>query len=278
MLCERLGVSERRACQITGQHRSTQRHPGGRGGARDDALRERLRKLSAEHPRWGYRLAWGAVRDEGWAVNRKKIQRLWREEGLRVPQRKRKRLRLGDSTVPAKRLRAERPNHVWALDFQFDTTTDGRTLKLLHVVDEHTREALAIRVARSIDADHTVRVLDQIVRERGTAPELVRMDNGPEMTATAVSDWCLLGGAGRSFIEPGSPWQNPFVESFGSRVRDEVLSVEAFDSVLEAQTVINDWKNSYNHKRPHSSLGWRPPAAYAATLNAKAKETTARLS
>jgi putative transposase len=179
MLVERLRVSERRACRITGQHRSTQRHRPRRGGERDDALRARLRKLSADHPRWGYRLAWGSVRDEGWAVNRKKIQRLWREEGLRVPQRKRKPQRLGESTVPAQRLRAERPNHVWALDFQFDTTVDGRTLKLLHVVDEHTREALAIRVARSIDADHAVRVLDQIVRERGTAPELVRMDNAP---------------------------------------------------------------------------------------------------
>jgi putative transposase len=115
MIVERFGLSERRACQITGQHRSTQRHQPRRGGDRDEALRERLRKLSAEHPRWGCRLAWGAVRAEGWAVNRKKIQRLWREEGLRVPQRKRKRLRLGDSTVPAKRLRAERPNHVWAL-------------------------------------------------------------------------------------------------------------------------------------------------------------------
>jgi putative transposase len=278
MLIERLGLSERRACQITGQHRSTQRHKPRRGADRDDALRARLRCLSAEHPRWGYRLAWGAVREEGWAVNRKKIQRLWREEGLRVPQRKRKRLRLGDSTVPAERLRAERPNHVWALDFQFDTTTDGRTLKLLHVVDEHTREALAIRVARSIDADHTVRVLDQIVHERARGPELVRMDNGPEMTANALRDWCRFGGAGRSFIEPGSPWQNPFVESFAGRVRDEVLSVEAFDSVLEAQTVMNDWKNLYNHKRPHSSLGWRPPAAYAASLTPKAKETTARLS
>jgi putative transposase len=278
MVVERFGLSERRACRITGQHRSSQRRQPCRAGGRDEALRVRLRKLSAEHPRWGYRLAWGVVREEGWAVNRKRIQRLWREEGLRVPQRKRKRLRLGESTVPAVRLRAERPNHVWALDFQFDTTTDGRTLKLLHVVDEHTREALAIRVARSIDADHTVRVLDRIVGERGVAPELVRMDNGPEMTANALRDWCRFGGSGRSFIEPGSPWQNPFVESFGSRVRDEVLSVEAFDSVLEAQTVINDWKNIYNHKRPHSSLGWRPPAAYAASLTPKAKQTTARLS
>jgi len=278
MLIERLGLSERRACQITGQHRSTQRRRPGRDGERDDALRARLRRLSAEHPRWGYRLAWGAVRNEGWAVNRKKIQRLWREEGLRVPQRKRKRYRLGESTVPGKRLRAERPNHVWALDFQFDTTTDGRTLKLLHVVDEHTREALAIRVARSIDADHTVRVLDRIVHERGTGPELVRMDNGPEMTANAIRDWCRFARAGRSFIEPGSPWQNPFVESFGSRVRDEVLSIEAFDSVVEAQTVMNDWKDIYNHQRPHSSLDWKPPAAYAASLTPQAKEPPARLS
>ena len=277
MLRERLDLSERRACRITGQHRSTQRHQPRRGD-RDDALRAELRALSRAHPRWGYRKAWASLREQGWEANRKKIQRLWREEGLRVPQRKRKRLRLGDSTVAALRLRAERPNHVWALDFQFDTTVDGRTLKLLHVIDEHTREALAIRVARSIDADHAVRVLDQIVRERGTAPELVRMDNGPEMTANAVRDWCRLGGSGRSFIEPGSPWQNPFVESFGSRIRDEVLSVEAFDSVLEARTVIEDWRTIYNHKRPHGSLGWKTPAAYAASLNRQPKENTPRLS
>jgi len=193
-----------------------------------------------------------------------------------VPQRKRKRYRLGESTVPGERLRAERPNHVWALDFQFDTTSDGRTIKLLHVVDEHTREALAIRVARSIDADHTVSVLDQIARERGHAPQLLRMDNGPELTANALRDWCRFGSA--SYIEPGSPWQNPFVESFGSRVRDEVLAVEAFDSLIEAQTVINDWKDIYNHKRPHSSLGWRTAAAYAASLTTDPKETPAQLS
>ena len=134
------------------------------------------------------------------------------------------------------------------------------------------------RVARSIDADHAVRVLDEIVRERGTGPELVRMDNGPEMTANALRDWCRFGGSGRSFIEPGSPWQNPFVESFGSRVRDEVLSVEAFDSLLEAQTVINDWRTIYNHKRPHSSLSWKTPAAYAASLTRPPAEVEARLS
>jgi putative transposase len=263
MLVERLSLSERRACRITGQQRSTQRHAPPQGD-RDDGLRERLRELSRQHPRWGYRRAWASLQEEGWAANRKKIQRLWREEGLRVPARKRKRRRLGASTTPAARLRVARPDHVWALDFQFDTTVDGRTLKLLHVVDEHTREALAIRVERRIDADQTVRVLDRIVAERGRPPELVRMDNGPELTANALRDWCRFGDTGSSYIEPGSPCQNPFVESFGGKVRDEAPAVEAFDSVLEAKTVIEEWRNSYNTIRPHSSLNWKTPAAYAA--------------
>ena len=263
MLQQRLELSERRACRIAGQHRSTQRHRPRRSDS-DDGLRARLRELSREQPRWGYRRAWAFLRGEGWEVNRKKIQRLWREEGLRVPARRRKRQRLGTSTTPAARLRAERPNQVWALDFQFDTTTDGRILKLLHVVDEHTREALAIQVERRIDADHTVRVLERIVALRGRPPELVRMDNGPELTANAIRDWCRFGDTGASYIEPGSPWENPFVESFGGKVRDEVLAVEAFDSLLEAKTVIEDWRNTYNTIRPHSSLGWKTPAAYAA--------------
>ena len=264
MLQERLLLSERRGCRVAGQHRSTQRRESGRG-ERDEGLRAELRKLSRQHPRWGYRKAWAALREDGWSANRKKIQRLWREEGLRVPQRKRKRQRLGTSTTPAARLRAERPNHVWALDYQFDTTVDGRVLKLLHVVDEHTREALAIQVERRIDADHTVRVLDRIVCERGHAPAHLRMDNGPELTANALRDWCRLAGAGTSYIEPGSPWQNPFVESFGSRVRDELLAIEAFDSLLEAKVVIDEWRKIYNTKRPHSSLSWKPPALYAAS-------------
>jgi putative transposase len=170
-------MSERRACQITGQHRSTQRHEPRR--PRDDALRARLRAISRAHPRCGYRRAWALLRNEGWALNRKKIQRIWREEGLRVPVRRRKRRRLGVSNL-AGALRAVRPNQVWALDFQFDVTSDGRILKLLHVVDEHTREALAIEVARRIDADRVVRVLDQIVDLHGSAPECIRMDIHPE--------------------------------------------------------------------------------------------------
>ena len=154
MLQDRLVLSERRACRVTGQHRSTQRRLPARGRG-DDALRRELHAFSRGHPRWGYRRAWATLREEGWSVNRKRVQRLWREEGLRVPVKRRKRQRLGDSAQPARRLRAERPNHVWALDFQFDQTADGRVLKLLNIVDEHTREALAVVAARRINADAT---------------------------------------------------------------------------------------------------------------------------
>jgi len=263
MVRDRLGVSERWACRVVGQHRSTQRHEPKLAGD-DVALRAELRKFSKERPRWGYRRAHHRLRQEGWEVNRKRVQRLWREEGLRVPQRKRKRRRLGDSTVPACQLRAERPNHVWAFDFQFDQTADGRALKLMNIVDEFTREALVMLVERSIDADTVVETLERLVSERGVAPELLRMDNGPEMTAHALGDWCEFSKAGTAFIEPGSPWQNPFVESFHSRVRDELLDVEEFACLAEARVVIEDWRQDYNRHRPHSSLGMRTPAAFAA--------------
>ncbi len=264
MLCDRLSLSERRACQIAGQHRSTQRHEPTQ--AQDDAaLRARLRELSRDRPRWGYRRAHAALLEEGWCLNRKRVQRIWREEGLRVPKRRRKRQRLGESTVPADRLRAERPDQVWALDFQFDQTQDGRILKLLNVVDEHTREALAIECHRRIDADATVAVLDRLVAARGRAPERVRCDNGPELTANALRDWCRFSRTGASYIEPGSPWQNPYVESFGSRVRDELLSGELFATLAEAQVLVEDWRVDYNDRRPHSALGMMAPARFAAS-------------
>ncbi len=262
MLQQRLELSERRACRITGQHRSTQRRVPLRGSG-DDALRTELRAFSRGHPRWGYRRAWATLREEGWTMNRKRIQRLWREEGLRVPLKRRKRRRLGSSTTSAARLRAACPNQVWALDFQFDQTADGRVLKLLNVLDEHTREALAMVPARSINADATVETLDRIVAERGTVPEYIRCDNGPELTAHALRDWCRSAGVGTSYIEPGAPWQNPYVESFNGRLRDELLAVEQFDTLLEAQVLIEDWRIEYNSKRPHSSLGWLAPASYA---------------
>ena len=271
MLMDRKGLSERRACQIVGQHRSTQRRaPCVR--LDDGALRARLRKFSGDRPRWGYRRAHAQLREEGWAVNRKRVQRLWREEGLRVPARRRKRQRLGDSTVPAKRLAAERPDHVWALDFQFDQTADGRILKLLHIVDEFTREALEVRCARRIDADHTVSRLERIVSETGRVPELIRCDNGPELTANALRDWCRFSGAGSAYIEPGSPWQNPYVESFGSRIRDELLAVEQFSCLAEAKVMVEDWRHDYNERRPHSALAMMAPARFAKAWAQAVKE------
>jgi len=261
MLQDRLGLSERRACRYVGQHRSTQRREP--CVAKDDAaLRGRLREISRQRPRWGYRRAHATLRQEGWTVNRKRVQRLWREEGLRVTLRRRKRRRLGVSTIPAKRLAAERPDHVWAIDFQFDQTADGKILKLLHVVDEFTREALAIECHRRIDADRTVSVLDRLVAERGT-PQFVRCDNGPEFTANALRDWCRFSRAGSAYIEPASPWQNAYVESFGSRVRDELLGVEIFSCLAEAKVMVEDWRQDYNHHRPHSALGMTSPATFA---------------
>jgi len=226
-------------------------------------MREQLRAFSRAHPRWGYRRAHAVLRAQGWRVNRKTVQRLWREEGLRVPTRRRKRQRLGTSSTPADRLAAKHPNHVWALDYQFDQTDDGRRLKLLNIVDEHTREALTIHVDRRIDADATVALLDRLVAGRGCSPRFIRCDNGPELTANALRDWCRFAGAGTSYIEPGSPWQNPYVESFGGRLRDELLAVEAFSTLLEARVLVEDWRIEYNTTRPHSSLSYRTPADYA---------------
>jgi putative transposase len=205
----------------------------------DQALRAKPRQISRRRPRWGYRRAHQLFLDDGWQVNRKRTQRLWRGEGLRVPQRRRKRQRLGISTVPADRLRAQRPDHVWAIALQWDQTADGQNLKLLHVVDEFTREALAIECCRRIDADHAVNVLDRLVAERRTAPGFVRCDNGPEITANALRDWCRFSGTGSAYTEPGSPRQNPYVESFGGRVRDELLAVELFSCLAEAQVLIS---------------------------------------
>lgn len=265
MLQDRLGLSERRACRYVGQPRSTQRHAP--QVAQDDAaLRVQLRAFSRQRPRWGYRQAHQHLLEQGWMINRKRTQRLWREEGLRVPAKRRKRQRRGDSTVPGDRLRAERPDHVWAFDFQFDVTDDGRLLKLLYVVDEFTREALAMEAERRIDADRVVDVLDRIVSDQARRPEFVRCDNGPEMTSAALRDWCRFGQTGASFIEPGSPWENPFVESFNSRVRDELLAVEVFSCLTEAKVMIEDFRVDYNRRRPHRAHAMMTPAAFAASL------------
>ena len=246
---------------MTGQWRSTQRLACRPIPDEEDKLRRRLRAIAREHPRWGWKTAHSILLREGWSINRKRTQRLWRAEGLKRPapcKRKRRRPEGG-----AELLRAERPNHVWALDFQFDETADHRRLKLLNIVDEHTREALAMRVGRSCDADQVVAVIESLVAERG-APGHLRMDNGPELVAWALREWCRLAGTATAYIEPGSPWENPFIESFNGRVRDELLNVEEFATLLDAQVVVEGWRSEYNTYRPHSSLGGRTPAEYRA--------------
>ena len=264
MLQDRLGFSERRACRFAGQHRSTQRHEP---KPRDDeeALRARLRKISAAHPRWGYRRAHAELLLKGWSVNSKRVQRIWREEGLRVPQRKRKRRRAGTSTAAeGHRLRATHPGHVWALDFCHDATADGRELKFLNVVDEFTREALAVEVERTIDADATVETLKRLVAGRG-APENLRADNGPELTARVLREWCEAEMTKTAYIDPGSPWQNPWVESFNARLRDEVLDVEEFSTLAEARFIAAEWRDDYNANHHHSALGMMAPSRFAAS-------------
>lgn len=256
-LVDVFGVSERRACKVVGQHRSTQRLPAPAVDAFETKLRGELRRLARKHPRWGYKLAHRRLRKEGWNVNRKRIQRLWRDEGLkRPPQRPCKRRRVRPET--GERLEALRPNHVWAIDFQFDETADGRRLKLANIVDEFTREALAMRVGRTCTAEDLCEQLDRLVDIYGQ-PSFLRADNGPELIAHALRDWCRLRRTSVSYIEPGSPWQNPYVESFNGRVRDELLNIELFGSLVEAQVVVEAWRIEYNTYRPHSALGGLTP-------------------
>jgi putative transposase len=262
MLRDRLGVSERWACRVVGQHRFTQRRAPS-VAVDDEALRAALRAFAAARPRWGYRRAHHHLRQQGWEINRKRGQRVWREEGLRVALRRRKKCPAGEGPA-GREIAAAAPDEVWALDFQADQTACGRPLRLVNIVDEHTREALIMPTGRSISADDTVAQLEALICARGRAPRFLRVDNGPELTSHALRDWCRFSGAKTVFIEPGAPWQNPFVESFHSRVRDELLNVEQFACLAEAQVVIDDWREDYNTRRPHSALGMRTPAAFAA--------------
>jgi putative transposase len=224
-------------------------------------LRDWLRCYAKAHPRWGHRRAYHAARAYGWMVNHKKVRRLWRQEGLCVRGR-RQRKRAGSSTYPDVPI-ANAPNVVWAIDFQYDSTTDGRPIKILSAIDEHTRECLGGLVKRSITAERLAAELDRIVAERGTGPRLLRLDNGPEMIAAALAEWAGMR-TGMVFIPPGEPWRNSYIESFNGRLRDECLNMHQFWSLTHAQVVIGDWKHEYNWHRPHSALGYQTPAAYAA--------------
>jgi len=219
--------------------------------------------LVREHPRYGYRRIWALLRREGWAVNRKRVYRLWRREGLKVPQKARKKRHLGHSANGCARHRAEHADHVWAWDFIFDRTTSGRSLKWLSIMDEYTRECLALVVARSITAEDVLDVVAELFVVRGV-PGHLRSDNGPEFIARALRHWLEWTEAKTLYIAPGAPWENGYAEAFHSRLRDELLNVEEFTSVAEARVMAERWQLEYNHRRPHSALGYRTPAEFAA--------------
>ena len=208
-------------------------------------------------------------------MNHKRLQRLWRDEGLKVPYRKRKK-RLVGIGVQVGAMVPIAPNVIWALDFQFDQTSDLRVIKMLNIIDEFTRECLAIDVGRSITADDVVRRLEQLASERG-APRYLRMDNGPEFVAYAINDWCRFNGTGSLFIDPGSPWQNGWIESFNARLRDEFLNGQQFDSLFEAKVLLGDWRDEYNHERTHSSLNRQTPATFAQTWKIRNQQRLAEL-
>ncbi len=261
MLRDQFGVSQRRACQVIGQPRSTQRLAPTPPSDDEARLVEFLIAFSKTKPRYGWRRAAKAARRAGWAVNDKRVKRLWRLNGLRVPRRRRKHCLAGIG-VNVGAMCPIRPNVLWALDFQFDTTEDGRTLKMLNVIDEYTRECLAIDVARSIDADGVVETLDRLAARHGT-PTYLRFDNGGEFVAHAVADWARFNTVDSIYIDPGSPWQNAWIESFNGRLRDELLNMWRFDSLLEAQVLIEDHRIDYNMNRPHTAHGDLTPAEFA---------------
>jgi transposase InsO family protein len=244
-----------------GQPRATQRYAP-RIADDEPRLRADIITLAATYGRYGYRRTWAMLRRSGWRVNRKRVQRIWREEGLRVPKKQPKRGRAWLNDGSCIRLRPKRRNHVWSYDFVQGLTTDGRKFRMLTVIDEFTRESLAIHVARRIRSMDVLCVIASLMCERGV-PEHIRSDNGPEFTATAIRKWIADVGCQTLFIEPGSPWENGFNESFNGKLQDELLKREIFNTLLEAKVLIEDWRWEYNHIRPHSSLGYRPPAPEA---------------
>ena len=261
----KLDVSERFACKVLGQHRSTQRKVP---GAADDeaALTAAIIDWARQYGRYGYRRITALLRAEGWSCNHKRVERIWRREGLRVPARQPKRGRLWLNDGSCVRLRPERPNHVWAYDFVEDRTRDGRKFRMLNVVDEFTRECLCIRVGRKLGSADVIDVLADLFIARGT-PGFIRSDNGPEFVAVAVQGWISGVGAKTAYIEPGSPWENGYVESFNGKLRDELMNAEVFNTLKEAQTLIEQWRVHFNTMRPHSSLGYRPPAPEVVMLS-----------
>jgi transposase InsO family protein len=256
-----MDLSQRRVCKALGVPRSLVRYQPRLPG-KDAALVARMHELAKEHRRYGYRRVAALLRAEGWRVNNKRVRRLWRREGLKIPRKVKKKRRLGHDGNGCTRRRATRMNEVWSYDFLFDQTADGRRLKILPIVDEFTRECVVMLVGRRLKAGDVIRALARAARKRGM-PSHLRSDNGPEFIAEAVKGWLTKEGTGALYIEPGSPWENAYSESFNSRLRDELLNGELFSSEKEAAVLLEQWRRAYNEERPHSSLGYVAPAAFA---------------
>ncbi len=244
-----------------GQHRSTQRHPRV-VPPEEERLTNRIVELATGYGRYGYRMITGLLRNEGWKVNHKRVERIWRQEGLKVPKKqpKRKRLWLNDGSCV--RLRPTHKNQVWSYDFMTARTENGRPFRMLNIIDEFTKECLDITVERKISSHLVIERLANLFITKGI-PEHIRSDNGPEFTARAVRRWLERLGVQTLFIAPGSPWENGYIESFNGRLRDELLNGEIFTTLLEAKVLIENWRRHYNTVRPHSALGYRPPAPEA---------------
>ena len=266
-----LRTPERRACRLLGQARSSQRYapkaPPGDEAAVVTAMRQQVRA----NPRYGYRRVGALLRRSGFRANDKRIHRLWRREGFKVPIRVVKKRATGQSANGIAKSPATGPNDVWTWDYIHDRTANGRALKLLSLVDEHTRECLALVAGRSLPAAAALAAFQEVLAQRG-APKRLRSDNGPEFIAKALQGWLSKAGVATAYVAPASPWENGFVESFHARLRDEFLNAEVFDDAAHAQALATAWRRRYNEERPHSSLGYRTPREFAAACSASGRQ------
>ncbi len=254
-------VSERRACTTIDQPRSTQRYTA-RVREDEPKLIKCILELVRKYPRYGYRFITAKLQQAGWAINAKRVYRIWRREGLKVPQKKRKKQRLGTSKNACMRRRSTKMNDVWSWDFTFDRTTSGSALKWFSIIDEYTRENLCLKVGRSITSEDVIDALAEIISKRGV-PNHIRSDNGPEFVAKSIQKWLKKLEVQTMYIQPGSPWENGYAESFNSRFRDEFLATEEFENIRSARRMTRNWRTEYNESRPHSSLGYRTPKQFA---------------
>lgn len=262
-LVQAKGFSQRRACQLVGAARSTIRYRR-RRAADEAALVEALQQQVQRHPVYGYRPITALLRRQGWQVNHKRVYRLWLTLGLQLPRRAKRKRRYG--AAPERLMRAEHINHVWTYDFLHTSTERGGKLRVLAVLDEHTRECLALYVARSISSKRVIHLLTWLFATRGRASYL-RSDNGSESIARAIQMWLEEEKCQTLYIKPGSPWENPFIESFNGKLRAECLDRHLYASAAEAQQLLEEWRHEYNNERPHSSLGYLSPSTFAANLS-----------